>query len=108
MYRNILHMIFIILLLSSITLFSQSHFTLSNKQTNFIITYNNVPDSVKNCVQFVTGELQKYIFTSVPINVSVTWTELSSNVSAYAKPSSMICNLNGLPLKDILYPIALF
>jgi len=107
MYRNILHMIFIFLLLSSNTLFSQSHFTLSNKQTNFIITYNNVPDSVKNCVQFVTGELQKYIFTSVPINVSVTWTELSSNVSAYAKPSSMICNLNGLPLKDILYPIAL-
>lgn len=101
------HIIILILIIYSHNLYSQHHFTVTNKQTNFVITYNNVPDSVKSCVQFVTNQLQQYIFTPIPINVSVTWTELSSTVQAYAKPSAMIRNIDGLPYKDVLYPIVL-
>ncbi len=101
------HIILIICVLFTYALFSQPHFTLQNKQTEFVISYNNVPDSVKSCVQFVTSELKKYVFTTVPIHISVTWTQLSSTVHAYAKPSEMVYNVPGLPYNNVLYPISL-
>lgn len=104
-YKHILVIICCILCTS--VSFSQSHYTLQNKQTEFIITYNNVPDSVQSCVQFVADELKKYIYTPIPIRMSVTWSQLGANVLAYAKPSEMVYNISGLPYADVLYPIAL-
>lgn len=75
--------------------------TLKDNKNVFSISGTNVPDSVMKVMEFCTDVWSQYISTTVPIQVSVSWQELKSNVNAYAKPT------NYYSLDGIYYPAAL-
>lgn len=76
------------------TLNAQSH-------AKFELTGIGVPDSVMAVVKYCTDEWSKYVYSDVPIRVSVSWQELEGKVNAYAKPA------NYYAIDGIYYPAAL-
>ncbi len=72
-----------------------------NSENVFAISGKEVPPGVLSVMEYCTSVWSQYITTSVPINVSVSWQELKSNVNAYAKPTTYY-SFNG-----IYYPAAL-
>ena len=48
----------------------------------------------------------EFIFSSVPINVSIKWTNLGNGILGSAGPSSIMRNFDGAPQSDYYYPIA--
>lgn len=88
-----------ILFLSFLLSFSFAH---AEKNPNvFSVSGKEVPTEVMSVMDYCTSVWSQYIATNVPINVSVSWQELKSNVNAYAKPTTYY-SFNG-----IYYPAAL-
>ncbi len=71
------------------------------KPNVFSIKGAETPDSVMKVMDFCTNVWNEYISTEIPIQISVSWQELKSNVNAYAKPTNYY-SVNG-----IYYPVAL-
>lgn len=67
----------------------------------FKIQGTEVPEPVMNVMTYCAETWSQYISTSIPIQVSVSWQELKSNVNAYAKPT------NYYSIDNIFYPVAL-
>lgn len=67
----------------------------------FSVTGTDVPTEVMSVMDYCTSVWSQYIATDVPINVSVSWQELKSNVNAYAKPTTFYS------FNDVYYPAAL-
>ena len=84
----------VILMVQTATLTAQNH-------AKFELTGIGVPDSVMAVVKFCTDEWSKYVYSDVPIRVSVSWQELEGKVNAYAKPA------NYYAIDGIYYPAAL-
>ncbi len=74
----------------------------------FVLEYSaNVPDSIKSCIQNATKVWSKYIFSNQPIKMKVLWSDLSGNVRGYCIANELFIGLEGLPIQDALYPVAL-
>ncbi|MCQ2959201.1 MAG: T9SS type A sorting domain-containing protein [Bacteroidales bacterium] len=75
--------------------------TLKESKNIFSIKGTEVPDSIMKVMEYCAETWSKYISTDVPIQVSVSWQELKSNVNAYAKPT------NYYAVNGVYYPAAL-
>jgi len=49
----------------------------------------------------------EFIFSSVPINVYIEWTNLGNGILGSAGPSNILRNFDGAPQNDYYYPIAI-
>ena len=75
--------------------------TVKAQNATFVVSGVGVPDSIMSVVEHCATVWSEYVYSSVPINVSVSWLELKSNVNAYAKPT------NAYEINEVYYPTAL-
>ena len=75
--------------------------TVKAQNATFVVSGIAVPDSILSVVEFCTDVWSNYVYSDVPINVSVSWLELPSNINAYAEAT------NYFLIDGILYQVAL-
>lgn len=78
------------------------------KQSNFIVTYNNFPEWAKADVQAAIDIWSANFPSTVPILVDATWGRSSSaGVLGSARPGNYFSNFKGAPDSTLWYPSAL-
>ena len=78
------------------------------KQSNFIVTYNNFPTWAKNDVQAAIDVWSENFASTVPINVDATWGRSStSGILGSARPGNYFSGFAGAPDPTLWYPSAL-
>ena len=73
----------------------------AQNKAKFVVSGIGVPDSILSVVTYCTTVWSDYIYSDVPINVSVSWQELKSSVNAYARPTT------SYQIGEITYPMVL-
>lgn len=78
------------------------------KKSNFILTFNTVPDFAKAAIQSAVDVWSENFASTVPINVNVKWGSSSSyGILASASAKNNFANFNGAPDKTLYYSSAL-
>ena len=78
------------------------------KQSNFVVTYNNFPTWAKNDVQAAIDVWSENFASTVPINVEATWGRSStSGILGSARPGNYFSGFTGAPDTTLWYPSAL-
>ena len=80
----------------------------NEKKSNFIITYDRVPDQKsKTAFEYAVSIWEQIIESSVPIRIKASWRSKDSNILASAGPSDYYSNFEYAPHINRFYPIAL-
>ncbi|HUW88610.1 MAG TPA: fibronectin [Candidatus Paceibacterota bacterium] len=78
------------------------------KQSNFVVTYNNFPEWAKRDVQAAIDTWSANFASSVPILVDATWGRSSSSgILGSARPGNYFSNFENTPDATLWYPSAL-
>jgi hypothetical protein len=78
------------------------------KKSNFVPIYNNVPAVAKEAIQAAIDIWSQNFKSSVPINVSISWTRpINDSVLASASAKNVFANFTGAPDKTLYYTSAL-
>jgi len=78
------------------------------KQSNFVVTYNNFPTWAKNDVQAAIDVWSENFASTVPINIDATWGKSStSGILGSARPGNYFSGFTGAPDPTLWYPSAL-
>lgn len=78
------------------------------KQSTFVVTYNNFPTWAKNDVQAAIDVWSENFASTVPITVEATWGRSStSGVLGSARPGNYFSGFAGAPDSTLWYPSAL-
>ena len=79
-----------------------------DKQSTFIVTYNNFPEWAKNDVQAAIDVWSANFSSSVPISVEATWGKSSSAaILGSARPGNYFSGFKSAPDSTLWYPSAL-
>lgn len=92
------------------TVLSQNIYNKNDANNYFILHYSqsdSVPDSVKSVLLEVTVYLSKYIKTSIPINVHISWVSQKENIQASCSSFGYYSNFKNNPNLSYTYPICL-
>lgn len=78
------------------------------KQSTFVVTYNNFPTWARNDVQAAVDVWSENFASSVPITIDATWGRSStSGVLGSARPGNYFSGFTGAPDATLWYPSAL-
>ena len=78
------------------------------KKSTFVPIYNNVPIIAKEAIQAAIDIWAQYFQSSVPINVSISWSRpINDSVLASASAKNVFANFTGAPDKTLYYSSAL-
>ena len=78
------------------------------KQSSFVPIYNNVPSDAKEAIQAAIDIWSQNFKSTVPINVSISWTKPTNDlVLASASAKNIFANFPGAPDKTLYYTSAL-
>jgi hypothetical protein len=78
------------------------------KKSSFVPIYNNVPAVAKEAIQAAIDIWSQNFKSSVPINVSISWTRpINDSVLASASAKNVFANFTGAPDKTLYYTSAL-
>ncbi len=75
--------------------------------SSIIVTYVNFPEEAKNAFEYAVSIWERYLTTSVSIQIEARWEEIDGNVLAYSKPSGYYKNFDAAPVADVYYPTSL-
>ena len=82
-----------------------SHF---QKQSTFVVTYNNFPTWAKNDVQAAVDVWSENFASTVPITIDATWgRSATSGILGSARPGNYFSWFAGAPDPTLWYPSAL-
>ena len=82
-----------------------SHF---QKQSTFVVTYNNFPTWAKNDVQAAVDVWSENFASTVPITIDATWgRSATSGILGSARPGNYFSGFAGAPDPTLWYPSAL-
>lgn len=78
------------------------------KQSTFVVTYNNFPTWAKNDVQAAIDVWSENFASTVPITIDATWGRSStSGILGSARPGNYFSGFTGAPDSTLWYPSAL-
>jgi len=78
------------------------------KQSTFIVTYNNFPTWAKNDVQAAIDVWSENFASTVPITIDATWgRSATSGILGSARPGNYFSGFTGAPDSTLWYPSAL-
>jgi len=90
--------------------FSQSLYKSNDSQNYFISHFSendSIPSEVKLVILKVSGDLSKYIKTTIPINVKVEWISQNNKNLASCSANGFYSNFKNCPILNYNYPITL-
>jgi hypothetical protein len=79
----------------------------SEKSSDFVITYEDVPESAKEAIEYAIDIWETQLTSSIPIHVNVKWTELTGSTLAVTGAKTLYRNFSGAINPKIWYPVAL-
>jgi hypothetical protein len=77
------------------------------KSSEFVVSYENVPESAKEPVEYALAIWETYLTSSIPIHVNVKWEDLTGSTLAVTGAKTLYRNFSGSINPKIWYPVAL-